>query len=144
LKITQQTREHSILDAANLDVLHLDCHILHDRDKLERRYLEENELYQDENRYLFRKCRRLERVSIMYLGRTYLDNKDDPHLFGDDEDNAEEWIIKAFSHKAIMKFVRFTPTLSWLQSNLTCENVATLRQERPNITFVRENPFLVG
>jgi hypothetical protein len=28
-------------DAAYLDVLHLDCHILHDRDKLERHILEE-------------------------------------------------------------------------------------------------------
>jgi hypothetical protein len=79
-------------DAAYLDVLHLDCHILHDRDKLERHFLEENELFQNENWYLFRKCQWLELVSIMYLGKTYLDNEDDRDLFGDDMDNEEEWI----------------------------------------------------
>jgi hypothetical protein len=122
-------------DAVYLNELHLDGHILHDSDKLERYYLEGDYLFQNENRYLFKKCCGLERVSIMYLGRTYLDPGNDHDLFG------EEWITEPISQKAIMKFVRFTPTLSWLRSELTDKNVATLRLERPDITFVRENPF---
>jgi len=127
-------------DAVYLNELHLDGHILHDSDKLERYYLEGDHLFQDENRYLFKKCRALERVSIMYLGRTYLDRENDHDLFGEDL-YGEEWITEPISQNAIMKFVRFTPTLSWLRSELTDENVATLRLERPDITFVRENPF---
>jgi hypothetical protein len=36
----------------------------------------------------------------------------------------------------IMKTVRLYPTLKWLRSDLTAENVAFLQQERPGITFV--------
>jgi hypothetical protein len=35
-----------------------------------------------------------------------------------------------------MKTVRLYPTLKWLRSDLTAENVAFLQQERPGITFV--------
>jgi hypothetical protein len=79
-------------------------------------YLEENDLFQNENRYLFQKCCGLESLSIMNLGRTYLDNKDDLDLFGDNKDNDEdeEWIHEMISQSTIMKFVRFTPTLRWL------------------------------
>jgi hypothetical protein len=135
-------------DAPYLNELHLDGHILHDSDKLERSYLEGYYLFNGENRYLLKKCCGLKRVSIMHLGRTYLEGRDlfgddedndedDPYLFGDDED--EEWITEPISQKAIMKFVRFTPTLSWLRSELTDKNVAILRLERPDITFVCKN-----
>jgi hypothetical protein len=61
-------------------------------------------------------CCGLERVSITHLGRTYLDNKGDLNLFGDDKDNDEdeEWITKMISQTATIKFVRFMPTLCWL------------------------------
>jgi hypothetical protein len=121
-------------DAIYLNELHLHGHILHDSDKLERYYLEGDYLFKNQNRYLFKKCCGLERVSIIYLGRTDLDPKNDYDLFG------EEWITEPNSQKAIMKFILFTPMLSWLRSELTDKNVATLRLERPNITFVRVNP----
>jgi len=38
----------------------------------------------------------------------------------------------------LMKMVRHHPTLRWLRSDLTPENVAILQQERPDITFVSE------
>ena len=37
-----------------------------------------------------------------------------------------------------MKMVRLHPTLKWLRSDLTAENVAILQQERPDVTFVSE------
>jgi hypothetical protein len=94
-------------DAIYLNELHLDGHILHDSDKLEHYYLEGDYLFKNKNRYLFKNCR-LERVSIMYLGRTYLDPENDHDLFG------EEWITEPISQKAIMKFVLFTPMFSWI------------------------------
>lgn len=42
------------------------------------------------------------------------------------------------SQGMIIKFVRHTPTLRWLRSDLTEDNVAMLLQERPDITFVTE------
>jgi hypothetical protein len=60
-------------DAIYLNELHLDGHILHDSDKLEGYYLEGDYLFKNKNWYLFKKCCGLEHVSIMYLGRTYLD-----------------------------------------------------------------------
>jgi hypothetical protein len=122
-------------DDVYLNELHLDGHILHDSDKLEQYYFEGDYLFQNENRYLFKKCWGLERVSIMYLGRTYLDPTNDHDLFG------EEWITEPISQNAIMKFVRFTHTLSWLRSELTDKNVATLHLEWLDITFVHKNPF---
>jgi hypothetical protein len=122
-------------DAVYLNELPLDGHILHDSDKLEQYYLEGDYPFQNKNRYLLKKCCGLERVSIMYLGRTYLDPTNDHDLFG------EEWITEPISQNAIMKFARFTPTLSWLRSELTDKNVATLSLERLDITFVHENPF---
>jgi hypothetical protein len=38
----------------------------------------------------------------------------------------------------IIKMVRNHPTLRWLRSDLTAENVAMLQRERPDITFVSE------
>jgi hypothetical protein len=42
------------------------------------------------------------------------------------------------SQAMIVKFVRQTPTLRWLLSHLTDENVSMLQHERPEITFVTE------
>ena len=35
-----------------------------------------------------------------------------------------------------MNFVRHAPKLKWFQSDLSLENVAILKQERPEIVFV--------
>lgn len=40
------------------------------------------------------------------------------------------------SQEVTMKMVRLCPTLRWLKSDLTPENVAILQQERPDVTFV--------
>jgi hypothetical protein len=53
------------------------------------------------------------------------------------EDGTFGWIDKPISHGMRMKFVRFTLTLRWLQSDLTEENVEMLRKEWPDIYFVR-------
>jgi hypothetical protein len=37
--------------------------------------------------------------------------------------------------RALIKFARRTPTLKWFKSDLTPENVALLRAERPDVTF---------
>jgi hypothetical protein len=42
------------------------------------------------------------------------------------------------SQGAIIKLVRHMPTLRWLRSDLTAENVALLQQERPDVTFVMD------
>jgi hypothetical protein len=39
------------------------------------------------------------------------------------------------SQDALIKFVRETPSLKWLRSDLTPENVAMLKAERPDVTF---------
>ena len=36
----------------------------------------------------------------------------------------------------LIKFVRNSPSLQWLRSNLTQENMTMLRTERPEIEFV--------
>lgn len=38
----------------------------------------------------------------------------------------------------IVKMVRHTPTLHWLHSDLTKENVTILQQERPDVTFITD------
>jgi hypothetical protein len=45
-------------------------------------------------------------------------------------------VSKPISQAMIMKLVRHHPTLQWLRSDLTQENIATLQRERPHITFV--------
>jgi hypothetical protein len=69
--------------------------------------------------YLFHACNQpLERVSVKDL--TYA------------------WSGRRYMHVpqgALVKFVRRTPTLKWFKSDLTPENVALLRAERPDVTF---------
>lgn len=38
--------------------------------------------------------------------------------------------------EVLIKFVRKTPSLRWFRSDLTAANVAMLKEERPEITFV--------
>ena len=64
----------------------------------------------------------LERVSIKNLG---------VYAYGD------KTSLK-ISQKALIKFVRSTPHLVWLRSDLSAENVAMLQAERPEIVFVSE------
>ena len=40
------------------------------------------------------------------------------------------------SQQVIIQFVRDSPSLRWLRSDLTEQNVAMLQQERPEISFV--------
>jgi len=72
------------------------------------------------NKYLWMKCPRLERLSMM--GATY---KEVGH-----------WQTRPISQEMLIKMVRHHPTLRWLRSDLTAENVAMLKEERPHITFV--------
>lgn len=74
------------------------------------------------NYYMWIFCRRLKRLSMK---------------------NAT-WICQDMSapeplaQGAIIKMVRRHPTLRWIRSDLTEENVAMLKQERPEITFVTD------
>lgn len=43
---------------------------------------------------------------------------------------------RPLKQSTLIKFVRNTPTLTWLRSDLTDENIAMLRKERPEVTFV--------
>lgn len=73
--------------------------------------------------YMFCYCTRLERVSIK--GATIEICRMDRFV----ENISQNWIID---------MVRRHPTLRWLRSDLSAENVQMLRQERPDITFVSE------
>ena len=42
------------------------------------------------------------------------------------------------SQAMLIKMVRNHPTLRWLRSDLTEENITMLQRERPDITFVSE------
>jgi hypothetical protein len=69
-------------------------------------------------------CKRLERLSIKSTAwYTRFKNLD---------------TLVPLSRELIVKFVRYTPTLRRLRSDLTEENVAALPQEHPYITFVTE------
>ena len=78
----------------------------------------------DTNYRIWMYCRSLERISMKNVS----------------------WSISCFrweerlpvTQEMIIKFVRHTPTLRWLRSDLTMENVAMLKQERPEVTFVTD------
>jgi hypothetical protein len=61
----------------------------------------------------------------------------------EDEDGYpyDDWIDVPITQGMLMKMVRLTPTLRWLRSDLTDENVEILRRERPDVTFVSA-PFV--
>jgi len=72
--------------------------------------------------FFLMKCRRLERLSMKnaFVQKTFSDGVD------------------PVSQDIIIKMVRRHPTLRWLRSDLTAENVVMLQRERPEITFVTE------
>jgi hypothetical protein len=80
--------------------------------------------------FLFGECKGLVKLSI--LGAVHI-------LEDTDEYGWPEYIDEPISQKMIIKMVRNMPLLRWLCSDLTDENVATLRQERPNLTFRNKN-----
>lgn len=74
--------------------------------------------------FMFRHCPNLERLSIKNLVTVYVSQ------------NALQ--TRHVSQEMLIKMVRHHPTLRWLRSDLTEENIAILQQERPDITFVSE------
>lgn len=73
--------------------------------------------------YMFSWCRRVERFSIR--------NATCQVYAGDDE-------AQPVSQEMLIKMVRLHPTLRWLRSDLSPENIAMLKAERPDITFVSD------
>jgi hypothetical protein len=76
------------------------------------------------NYYLWIYYRRLERISMNAVSCWCCGARGD----------VEEPMLQ----EAIVKMVRHTPTLHWLRSDLTEENVAMLQNERPEVTFVSD------
>lgn len=74
--------------------------------------------------FMFMKCSRLERVSLK--GATMKHS-------GKEEDEP----IPLFQ-ELLINMVRRHPSFSWLRSDLTAENIAMLKQERPEIAFVSD------
>lgn len=74
----------------------------------------------DRAHYLWMHCRRLERLSIK--------NSTWCSMF--------EHASQPFSQEMLIKLVRCHPTLRWLRSDLTDENMAMLRAERPELTLL--------
>ena len=72
--------------------------------------------------FMFQHCQGLERLSIKNATWSGHVNRD----------------RRAVTQGMLIKMVRLHPTLRWLRSDLTEENIAMLRQERPDITFVSE------
>ena len=75
------------------------------------------------SRYLFELCPSIERLSI----------KDCAY----DEYDVEEAEAE-LPQEDLIKMVRNHPSLRWLRSDLSAENVAMLQQECPEMTFVSE------
>ena len=79
----------------------------------------------DQVNYLWRHCPRLERLSMK--NATYL-----PHSYPYQQDP------QPLSQDMLIKLVRFHPTLRWLRCDLTNENIAMLKEERPQVTVINE------
>jgi hypothetical protein len=75
------------------------------------------------NLYLFSYCKKLERLSIkgVTMSISFTNTQRVP-----------------LSQNMLIKMVRRHPTLKWLRSDLTNDNVAMLKQERPDIMFVSD------
>lgn len=72
--------------------------------------------------FMFRRCQSLTRLSIKNASCRIEDFQD--------------IIFQPVPQEMLIKMVRLHPTLRWLRSDLTPENVTMLKQERPEITFV--------
>jgi hypothetical protein len=80
----------------------------------------------DHPRYIFDGCRlSLRRVSFRNL-----------RYHGDESNYAPRPHYPPVPQTGLIKFVRRTPTLKWFRSDLSPENVAALRRERPDVAFV--------
>jgi len=77
----------------------------------------------DHEHYLWMHCGRLERLSMKNASWELFPGVTSP---------------QPFSQDMLIKMVRHHPTLRWLRSDLTAENVAMLKREKPEITFVSE------
>lgn len=103
------------------------CVLLYQAYMFEPREQRDFEMEQDpgeESIYMFMHCRNLQSLSIKgsTWRRTHVDD-DEPI---------------PITQAMLIKFVRHTPTLRWLRSDLTDENIAMLEKERPEVTFVSE------
>jgi hypothetical protein len=78
-------------------------------------------------RYMLHWCERLERLSIKNAYWAYL--TENPQAPQEQQPVTQDMLIK---------MVRNLPKLRWLKSDLSAENVAMLKLERPEITFVSE------
>jgi len=76
------------------------------------------------NPYAFMQCQHLERLSMKNTTCS-ISYSSNAHM-------------ESMLQEIIMKMVRHHPTLRWLRSDLTPENVAILQQARPEITFVTD------
>lgn len=108
------------------------CHFVSDRngnmDDQREALLNEfsnNALGEDGDSYIFKHCRNLERLSMK--NATW-------------STSTSHWALppEPIPQEMIVKMVRHHPTLRWLKSDLSPENVAMLQQEKPNITFETE------
>jgi hypothetical protein len=61
--------------------------------------------------------------------------------FGGDDD-IDYW--KKLPQEVLIKFVRYTPELRWFCSDLTQENIAVLKDERPEVEFCNYPPLRMG
>lgn len=73
--------------------------------------------------YLMEDCERLERLSIKNATWSLEYNA------------AERYPV---SQRMLIKMVRNHPTLRWLRSDLSEENVVMLQREKPEITFISD------
>ena len=83
------------------------------------------EAYENEGQsgiFLLKSCSCLERLSIKNVSWSTRDGEEEGPV----------------SQAMLIKMVRDHPTLHWLRSDLTQENIAMLQQERPEMIFVSE------
>jgi hypothetical protein len=76
------------------------------------------------DRVLLQEYPNLERVTLKHA--EYLEGYDR---------NSDDDYWKQLPEEALIKFVRHTPTLRWFCSDLTQENIASLKEEHPEVEF---------
>lgn len=78
----------------------------------------------DQEHFLWMHCSRLERLSMKNTTWERVTYMSSPR--------------RLFSQDMLIKLVRLHPTLRWLRSDLTEENMAMLRAERPEVTLLND------
>lgn len=107
------------LENVNQSEIYMDRSVIHSH------YEHDDELCSDmtdQENYFFNECPSLERLSIKNVSYTV--------------NGTLDWY--ALSQDHLIKLVRLHPTLRWLRSDLTDENIAMLNIERPEVTLVNE------